>query len=154
VWAGVEKLANLFPEQLPAGALAASPPDEVARLLRRKHSVERLLAGIGLTAGSVFVVSLMVMIVVKVIIAKGHLLQGGFLLAFTLAAAAALALVFYRETLAESLAARGVSDERARQLEGGTTTSRLLPDSRFDHVPTVTDRGTELLTAEPKGSKQ
>ena len=146
----VEKLAGLISEQLPAGALAVSTPDEVARLLRRKRGVERLLVGIGLTAGSVFVISLVVMIVVKIIIAKGHLLQGGLLLAFILAAAAALALVFYRETLAESLAARGVSPDAERKMPEGPATSMLLPESHFDPIPSVTDRTTELLAAERK----
>lgn len=146
----VEKLAGLISEQLPAGALERSTPEEVARLLRRKRGVERLLVGIGLTAGSIFLVSITVMIIVKIIIGKGHLLQGGLLLAFILAAAAALALVFYRESLNESLAARGVSDEQAKKLEGATPTSKLLPESHFEPVPTVTDRTTELLAAERK----
>lgn len=146
----VEKLAGLISEQLPAGALEGSTPEEVSLLLRRKRGVERALVGIGLTGGSVFLVSLLTMIIIKIIIGKGQLLQGGVLIAFILAAAAALALVLYRESLTESLAARGVSDERAKQLEGGTATSKLLPETHFDPVPTVTDRTTELLAAEPK----
>ena len=147
---GVEKLAGLISEQLPAGALEGSTPEEVARLLRRKRGVERLLVGIGLTASTLFVASLAATIIIKIIIGKGHLLQGGLLLAFLLAAAAALALVFYRESLTESLAARGVSEEKAKQLEGGAPTAKLLPESRFEPVPSVTDRTTELLAAERK----
>ena len=146
----MEKLAGLISEQLPAGVLAASTPEEVARLLQRKRGVERLLVGIGLTAASVFVVSLVAMIIIKIIINKGQFLQGGLLLAFILAAATALALVFYRETLNESLAARGVTPDAERQLEGGAATSKLLPESHFEPVPTVTDRTTELLAAERK----
>jgi hypothetical protein len=143
---GVEKLAGLISEQLPAGALERSTPEEVARLLQRKQNVERLLAGAALTAGGVFVVSLVAMIVLKIIIGKGAILQGLGFLAFILAAAAALLLVFYRESLKESLAARGVTDETARELKDAPTTSKLLPDgSHFDPVPSVTDRTTELL---------
>jgi hypothetical protein len=147
---GVGKLAGLISEQLPAGALERSTPEEVARLLRRKRGVERLLVGLGLTAGSVFAVAMVAMIITKIIIGKGQLLQGGLLLALIIAAVAALALVFYRETLTESLAARGVSPEKEKLLAEGAATSKLLPESQFEPVPSVTDRTTELLTAERK----
>lgn len=146
----VEKLAGLISEQLPAGALAGSTPEEVTRLLRRRHSVERLLAGIGLTAGGVFLIAIIWAIVFKIMIGKGDVLQGSIFLGFILAAVVALALVFYRESVMESLAARGVSDEAAKQLEGAAATAKLLPEPHFEPVPTVTDRTTELLAAEPK----
>ena len=146
----VEKLAGLIAEQLPAGALESATPEEVAQLLRRRRKVERLLAGLGLTAGLVFALSMITMIIIKIIIGRGQYLQGGLFLAIILAAVAALALVFYRETLNESLAARGVTDETGKRLPEGPATSKLLPESRFQPVPSVTDRTTELLAAERK----
>jgi hypothetical protein len=147
----VEKLAGLISEQLPAGALERATPGEVAALLRRRRRVERLLAGIGLAGGGVFVVSLIATIIYKIILDRGAILQGLGFLAFILAAVAALVLVFYRESLTESLAARGVSEGDAKRLEGGAAaTGKLLPESRFEPVPSVTDRTTELLAAEPK----
>ncbi len=146
----VEKLAGLISEQLPAGALEGSTPEEVAQLLRRKRSVERLLVGIGLTGGAVFVLAIIWAIVFKIIIGKGDVLQGSIFLGFIVAGVVALALVCYRESVMESLAARGVSDEAAKKLEGATATSKLQPESHFEPVPTITDRTTELLAAEPK----
>ena len=146
----VEKLAGLISEQLPAGALDGATPEEVAGLLRRKRRVERVLAGIGLTAGGVFVVSIIATIIIKIIINKGEWLEGGIFLGFIIAAVVALALVFYRESVMESLAARGVSDERAKKLEGATPTAKLLPETSFEPASSVTDRTTELLAAERK----
>jgi zinc-ribbon domain len=150
----VEKLAGLISEQLPAGALEGSTPEEVAQLLRRKRGVERLLVGIGLTGATVFVLAIIWALVFKIIIEKGEWLQGGIFLGFILAGVVALALVFYRESVMNSLAARGVSDEAAKKLEGATATSKLLPETSFEPIPTVTEHTTELLAAERKGSRQ
>ena len=150
----VEKLAGLISEQLPAGALEGATPEEVARLLRRKRGVERALVGLGATAGSVFVISVILTIIVKLIINKGEWLEGGFFLAIMLAALAALALVFYRESLKETLVARGVSEEKAKHLIDAPATSKLLPETSFEPALSVTDRTTELLAAEPKSRRQ
>ena len=146
----VEKLAGLISEQLPAGALERSTPEEVAQLLRRKRKVERLLAGLGLTGGAGFILAIMAAVVFGVIIGKGEPVKGGIILSFIILGVVALCLVFYRESVLNSLAARGVTDEAAKQLEGGAATSKLLTESRFEPVPSVTDRTTELLAAERK----
>jgi hypothetical protein len=146
----VEKLAGLISEQLPAGALAGSTPEEVARLLRRKRKVERLLVGLGVTGGVGLVLAIMAAVIFGVIIGKGEPVKGGIILAFIVLGVIALALVFYRDSLTDSLTARGVSDEKPKKLEGGAATSKLLPEPHFEPIPSVTDRTTELLAAEPK----
>lgn len=42
----------------------------------------------------------------------------------------------------------------AKQLEGATATLKLLSEPHFDPLPTVTDRMTELLAAEPKSGRR
>jgi len=143
----LNKVQSLVSEQLPAGTLEKSTPEEVSRLLKRKRSVERALVSIGLTGAAVFVVSIVLTIIIKIVIGKGEFLKGGILLSFIIAAAVALALVFYRETLTESLAARGMTDQELPT--GRDATGRLLHEPRFETVPgTVTDRTTELLDVE------
>jgi zinc-ribbon domain len=146
---GVGKVSTLIAEQLPAGALENASPEEVARLLKSKRRVERALVGLGLTGAVVFVVSLILTIIFKIILDKGAVVQGSIFLAFILGGVVALCLVFYRESLLESLARRGaLPDESKQKAVAAGETSKLLPDARFEPVPSVTDRTTELLAVE------
>lgn len=162
----VEKLAGLIAERPPAGAPERSTPDErstpedVARLLQRKRSVERYerrLARVCFAAGSVFVILILAILIIRIIITniieEGELLVGSIFVGIFLIVVAALALGLYRKWVTDSLAARGVAEETAKQFERGATTLKL-PEVRFDPATSVTDHTTELLAAEPKSRRQ
>jgi hypothetical protein len=59
--------------------------------------------------------------------------------------------VVYRESLREGSAKR---QKEQLSLSPAETTGKLLPESKFEPVPTVTDRTTELLFAEKQGRKE
>lgn len=149
----LEKVSLVLAEQLPAGSLAESSPEEIARLLKSKRRVERLLVGIGLTGAAVFVGAIIWTLVFTIIIGKGAVLQGSIALGFILAGVVALALVCYRESVVNSLARRGVSEEKPT-LPAAAPTANLLPEPRATPLGSVTDRTTELLEVERKRNTQ
>ena len=146
----LEKVSLLIVEQLPAGAVEESSPEEIARLLKKQQRIERLLVGLGVTAFTVFVLSIVWALVFKIIIGKGEVLQGSIFLGLILSAVVGLILVIYRESVMEKLAKRSVAGEKA--LPGAAQTSNLLHESRIVPASSVTDRTTELLAAERKRS--
>lgn len=148
----LEKVSLLIVEQLPAGSLAEAAPEEIARLLKSKQSIERLLVGIGLTAAAVFVTSIIWTLVFTIIIGKGAVLSGSIALGLILAGVVAVALVCYRESVLNALARRGVSDEKPAPISAPT--ANLLPEPRATPVGSVTDRTTELLEVERKRNTQ
>ena len=150
----LDKVSLLIVEQLPAGSLSESTPEEIARLLKSKRQIERLLVGIGLTAGAVFVVSIFWTIITKIIIGKGEVWAGSIFLGFILAGLIALALVCYRESVLESLARRGVSEDKKPAMPAAAPTANLLPEAHATPVGSVTDRTTELLEVERKRNTQ
>jgi hypothetical protein len=143
----LEKVALAIAEQLPASGHQSSP-EEIARLLRNRRRAERLIAVLGGAGLSVLVATIILLIVFKIMIGRGEYLGGGAFLALVVAAASALLLVFYRESLNASLARRGAPAEKS--LPDTAPTARLLHESRIEPVPSVTDRTTELLAAEPR----
>ena len=149
----LEKVSLMIAEQLPAGSLSESTPEEITLLLKSKRRVERLLVGIGLTGATVFVVSIIWTIIFKIIIGRGHVLQGSIFLGFIIAGLAALALVCYRESVVNSLARRGVTDEKPA-LPAAAPTANLLPEARATPLASVTERTTELLEVERKRTTQ
>lgn len=144
------RLAGLLSEELSAGASEGASPAEVAGLIRRKRDVERWLSGIGAASAGGFLVAVVVAVFFRKAVEQARGVEEVILLAFTLAGLAALALFFYRESLKKSLAARGVSPDERRHLEGAAVTSKLLPESHFEPASSVTDHTTELLAAKQK----
>jgi hypothetical protein len=149
----LEKVSLLIAEQLPAGSLAEAAPEEIARLLKSKRSIERLLVGIGLSAAAVFVTSIIWTLVFTIIIGKGAVLSGSIALGFIIAGVVAVALFCYRESVLNALARRGVSDEKPAP-PAPAPTAKLLPEPRATPVSSVTDRTTELLEVERKRNTQ
>lgn len=149
----LDKVSLLIVEQLPAGSLAESAPEEIAQLLKSKQRIERLLVGIGLTAATVFVGAIIWTLVFTIIIGKGAVLSGSIALGFILAGVVAVALVCYRESVLNALARRGVSEEKPA-LPAAVPTANLLTESRATPIGSVTDRTTELLEVERKRNTQ
>ena len=141
----LEKVSKLLGEQLPAGAPDQSSSESVARLLRRQRRIERWLSVALVCTFIPLVLSIISAIIYKIIILKGNILEGIFLLSFVVGAVIALSLVFYRESLQETLAKRRVSPASLPETESA---ARLLPETDFEPVPSVAERTTELLLAE------
>lgn len=136
----LEKTAQSLVEQLPAVELNT-------HLRNRQHLVERLLYVLGGSAALVFVVSLFWTIINKIIIGKGQVLAGLVFLGFVLAFIVFGLLMLYRESLLKASNKRLSTQPTLPQAE---TTARLLPESRIEPIPSVTERTTELLGAEKK----
>ena len=95
---------------------------------------------------STLLIAIIWAIIFKLIIGKGEVLQGSIFLAFIVAAAIALALVYYRESLLEKEAKRTTPT----QPELADAAEKLLTGPSFEPASSVTDRTTELLAAERK----
>ena len=138
----VEKAAQSLVEQLPA-------VEPNTRLRERQRRVERLLYMLGGSAAVIFVVSLFWTIVKEIIIGKGHVLGGLIFLAFILGFIVFAVLMLYRESLLKASSKRHSAKSTLPQAEH---TARLLPESRVEPIPSVTEHTTELLVAEKKSN--
>ena len=131
----LEKIAQSLAEQLPSTQLNEDLED-------RKRKVERWLTLLLGSAFGVIVVTVLGALIYKIIITKGDFLLGFALLVLFIALMAALILVVYRESLREALAKRQLSQAALPQPE---PTGKLLTESHFQPVPSVTEPTTELL---------
>jgi hypothetical protein len=144
---GLEKFALLLAEQLPVGETGRAQAEELARLAvlgRRVESWATAAVGtlIALLVGAVFYG-----IVVKLIIGKGEVVAGLFFLCLILQGLVSVGLIVYREHLKEKMQKKEKLGEHLEPLPaGGKAAGRLLPESRFEPVPSVTEGTTELLT--------
>jgi hypothetical protein len=148
----LERVVELLDELAPGAAGRAK-----AALAERQHKAERWLG----IASLVFVSALLVTIISAVVyglIGRGEWLKGMMLLFLILSAAAALGLVFYNESLKGELTTKAKPPARPEpdtaQLPAPEPTARLLPESRLEPVPSVTERTTDLLTAERKPDRR
>jgi len=135
----LEKIAQSLAEQLPSKQLNED-------LEARKRKVERWLTLLLRTAFGLFVITVLGSLIYKIITTKGNFLLGFAVLALFIALMTALILVVYRESLREAVAKRQLSQAALPQPE---PTGKLLTESHFQPVPTVTEPTTELLVERP-----
>ncbi len=149
----LEQFARLLAEQLPAGDAGRAQAAELARLAalgRRVESWATAAVGtlIALLVGVVFYG-----IIFKLIIGKGEVIGGLFLLVLILQGLVSVGLIVYRQHLREKMQKQ---EKLAGRLEPalapGGAAERLLPESHFEPVPSVTEATTEPLTL--KNSRQ
>ncbi|MBC7932740.1 MAG: hypothetical protein H7Z38_19435 [Rubrivivax sp.] len=133
----LDELARVLTEQL---------PEARARLLERQQKVEQWLGRVSGAFVAMFVCALIVGVVWGVIM-KGQILSGLLLLAFIIGAVASLSLVVYNESLKEKLGQPAAPDPA---LPVSAPTGKLLSESHFEPVPSVTERTTELLAVEER----
>jgi hypothetical protein len=138
---GLEKVAQSLAEQLPATELNKHLED-------RKRQVERRLSILLVSTFGIFVIAFLWALVYNIIIVKGDVLKGLIFLTLFIAMVSALVLVVYRESLRESLSKRQLSQTTLPLTE---QTAKLLPESDFEPIPSVSEGTTELLYAEKKG---
>ena len=140
---GLEKIAQSLGEQLPARMDQS--------LLARKERLEKL----GVGALSVFGLGILGFLLYAV---GQKLSPQGSLLAVL--AMVGLVIMLGCGLLSVILFARAkelgeqASKRRPNEIETPVSTKELLPEARFEPVPTVTDRTTELLFAEKRVTKK
>jgi hypothetical protein len=138
----LEKFALLLAEELPAGELGRAEAEELARLAARERRARFWVTAAGLACIALVVSVVLYGIIFKFIIEKGEVVGGLIFLSVILLGLAFAGLATYNESLKEKMRKR-----LKPALPQGETTGRLLPDgARFEPVPSVTERTTELLT--------
>ena len=142
---GLEKIAQSLGEQLPARM------DQ--NLLARKERLEKL----GVSALSVFglgVLGFLLYAVGQKLLAQGSLVAVLAMVGLGIILGCGLlsVILFARaKELGEQASKRQL---QPNETETGGSTRELLPEARFEPVPTITDRTTELLFAEKRDTKK
>jgi len=114
-------------------------------LQEKTKRIDRLLIGAAALGISPFVLLILYAITYKLIYIKGKVGEGLAFLAFFLGLIIFALLAIYRNSLQKA-----ANQKRAEtaELNAGVGTARLLNESHFEPVPSVTDRTTELLHVE------
>ena len=135
----LEKVKQSLAEQLPEAELDNHLRD-------RKRQVERILTVVLGSASAVAVLGMLWALIYKMIILRGEVVKGSFLLGLFVAAVTALLMVIYRESLQESITRQRMSQLSLPEKE----TKGKLPEPSYETLASVTERTTELLFAEDK----
>jgi zinc ribbon protein len=139
----LEKTVQSLVEQLPAL--------ESDKLLQeRQRKLDRLINIVAGSAISIVVGAVLWGIVYEIIFFKGQVIPGLIFLALIIGVILFGLLSIYRESLRKK-AGTGRLVEPPQQLEKNT--GKLLSESHFEPLPSVTERTTELLV-EDKGNKR
>jgi len=142
---GLDKIAQSLGEQLPARVDQS--------LLARKERLEKL----GLGALGVFgsgILGLILYFIGQKLLVQGNLLAALAMVGLVIMLGCGLlsVILFARaKELGEQASKR---QTQSNEIEAGGSTKELLPEARFEPVPTVTERTTELLFAEKRDTKK
>ena len=131
----LEKAVQSLAEQLPALELDKS-------LRERQRKVDRLITIVAGSAISIVVVGVLWGIIYGIIIVKGEIIAGLFLLAFIVGMVLFGLLSIYRDSLRKAAGKRQLSEPTPPLV---ADTGRLLSESRVEPIPSITERTTELL---------
>jgi hypothetical protein len=119
-------------------------------LREKTRRVDRLLIGAATLGITPFFALILYAILYKIIIVKGQVGQGLAFLAFIVGIVTCALLAIYRSSLEKAARQR----TQTAELKQGIGTAKLLNESHFEPVPSVTDRTTELLHVEREVSKK
>ena len=131
----LEKTVQSLADQLPALELDK-------QLRERQRKVDRLINIVAGSAVSIVTGAVLWGIVYEIIIVKGAVISGLIFLAFIVGVILFGLLSIYRESLRKTAGTRRLSEPR-QQL--GEDTGKLLAESRYEPLPSITERTTELL---------
>ena len=141
----LEKIAQSLGEQLPARMDQS--------LLARKERLEKFGVG-ALSVFGVGVLGYLLQPLGQKLLEQGSLLTKLALVGFAIMLGCGLlsVILFARaKELGEQASKR---QPQPNEIETAGSTKELLPEARFERVPTVTDRTTELLFAEKRDTKK
>jgi len=139
----LEQVVQSLVEQLTA-------PDADKSLVERQHSLDRWIKIVAASTISLFVGAVLVGIIYSIIIVKGEVLAGSIFLAVIIGLVLFALLVLYRESLAQKPSKQKGSLPDAP----ASDTGKVLEESRYEPIPSIVERTTELLTVEKKVSKE
>jgi len=139
----LEKTLQSLADQLPALELNQE-------LRERQRKVDRLINIVAGSAISIVVGAVVWGIVYEIIIVKGHLISGLVFLLFIVGVILFGLLSIYGESLRKKADTRRLEDP---QQQLGENTGKLLPESHFEPLPSITERTTELLTKRKSNSE-
>ena len=123
-------------------------PDADSKLVARQHNLDRLIKIVAVSTISLFVGVVLWGIFYSIIIVKGEVLGGSIFLAIMIGLILFGLLAFHRDSLAEKSSKQkpSLADNRTSE------TGKLLTEPRYEPVPSVVERTTELLTVNRKDS--
>lgn len=130
----LEKTVESLADQLPELELDK-------RLRERQRRVDQLIYIVAGTAISIVVAGVFWGIIYEIIIVKGDVIPGLLFLAFITGVVLFGLLSIYRESLNKAATKRQLSEPAQLVADTG----KLLPESRIEPLPSVTERTTELL---------
>jgi len=128
-----------------------SPAPMDQSLQEKTKKIDRLLIGAAALGITPFFLLILYAIIYKLIVIKGKVGEGLAFLAFIVGLILFAMLAIYRSTLQKA-----ANQKRAEtaELKPGIGTGRLLNESHFEPISSVTDRTTELLQVEREASKK
>jgi hypothetical protein len=142
----LEKIAQSIADQLPAGALEGSD--------NRYHRLGAIAISIFGTIVVSFLIYVFYLILHKMILTEGKVLEGIGLLGVILCILCGLLAVYFFARANEIEAEKKRKVQPPGELEKGATTDKLLPDSNLENVVSVTEQTTELLLIEENDSRR
>ena len=131
----LEKAVQSLAEQLPSLELDKN-------LRGRQRSVDRLITIVAGSAISIVVVGVLLGIIYGIMIVKGEIIVGLFLLAFIVGMILFALLSMYRDSLRKAAGKRQLTEPAPPFV---ADTGELLSESLGEPIPSVTERTTELL---------
>lgn len=141
------KTAESLAEQLATTEISKNLQD-------KKRRVERLLAILISSGLSILVIGIIWTIIVEVIIKEGEALVGSIFIAFIIGLVLVALLFIYRDSLNKATQEKKELPKNAEP-QLSEPTQKLLHESRFESVMSVTEGTTELLMTEKKrGTKE
>jgi hypothetical protein len=136
----LEKVVDVLAEQ----SLETRPPESLV-IDRQKSRAERLISFALAGLFGPLILAALYGIIAVLILDKGEVLKGLFLLVFLLSAVATLSMVVYLEHLKQTAKKANGGN---RDMNLADTTAKRLPDAQFQPVSSVTERTTDLLANE------
>jgi zinc-ribbon domain len=123
-------------------------PDADKKLAERQNNLDRVIKAVAVGTISLFVGAVLWGIIYSIIIVKGEVLAGSIFLAIIVGILLFGLLMLYRDSLSQNPSKQNSS--RPDSLVSDT--AELLSESRYEPVPSVVERTTELLTVNKKDS--
>ena len=124
-----------------------SAPDADSKLVARQNNLDRLIKIVAVSTISLFVGAVLWGILYSIIIGQGEVLAGSIFLAIIIGVVLFGVLMLYRESLTTKPSKQKSSPDALV-----SDAAKRLSEPRYEPVPSVVERTTELLTVNRKDS--